>query len=458
MQEQFPVDPGYRVKPGTGFVDPGEGPKEYKRDYITMKHTARNLNEFGFAHLKKIACLVTCGSLLALAGCGTLTRFPAPIDKMDQAQIPGMTNIRANGDTFSPAFQRDMIESTRQVPKGEFTVDPDGKIRARVLVISGGGANGAFGAGILYGWSRSGKRPRFKLVTGISTGGLSAPFAFLGPKYDEHLKALYTSITSKDIFRLRSILRIFGNDSFADVTPLKKLIRKHINEDILKAVARQHRRGYRLYIGTTNLDTQRFVIWNMGRIADSGHPDALKLFRNVMLASASIPGAFPPVYIKVKVGDKWYDEMHVDGGLRAQLFFYGSVLDVRVFKKTRQKWWPSSASSSGATVYIIRNGYIHTSYKQTRRKLKDIIGRTISTMTKQAAINDLIRVYAVTIRDKGRFYYIGIPDDFIPQAKEAFDQVEMRRLFKLGNEMASDKNFKWNTLPPGFDRKARSSK
>jgi len=423
-----------------------------------MKHTARNLNEFGFAYLKKMVCLLACGSLLTLAGCGTLTRFPAPIDKMDEAQIPGITNIRANGDTFSPAFQRDMYESGRQLPEKERPIGPDGKVRPNVLVISGGGANGAFGAGILYGWTKSGKRPRFKLVTGISTGGLSAPFAFLGPKYDERLKALYTGITSsKDIFRLRSIFKIIGKDSFADVTPLKKLIYKHIDETILKAIARQHRRGYRLYIGTTNLDTQRFVIWNMGRIADSGHPDALKLFRNVMLASASIPGAFPPVYIKVKVGDKLYDEMHVDGGLRAQLFFYGSVLNVREFTDIRLKSQPS-VRFGGVTVYVIRNGYLRTSYKQTRRKLKEIIGRTISTMTKQAAINDLVRVYAITMRDKGRFYYIGIPDDFIPQAKEAFDQVEMRRLFKLGEEMASDKNFKWNTLPPGFDTKSRHPK
>ena len=186
----------------------------------------------------------------------------------------------------------------------------------------GGGANGAFGAGLLKGWTESGTRPAFKLVTGISTGALIAPFAFLGSGYDATLEDFYTTITTKDIYRERSYFAIlFDPSSMTDTTPLQKIVAKQVDENVLAAVAQAHRQGRRLFIGTTNMEAGKLVIWDMGAIAASGKPGALELFRKVMLASAAIPVAFPPVFIPVKAAGKEYEEMHVDGGTAAQVFF-----------------------------------------------------------------------------------------------------------------------------------------
>ena len=158
-------------------------------------------------------------------------------------------------------------------------------------------------------------RPSFKLVTGVSTGALTAPFAFLGPAYDEKLKQVYTTITTKDIFRLRSLLAILLRpDAIALNDPLAKLTAEIVDEKMLKDVATEHLKGRRLFISTTALDAQRPVVWNMGAISASGHPNALGLFRDIMIASAAIPVAFPPIYIKVEAYGQRFDEMHVDGG------------------------------------------------------------------------------------------------------------------------------------------------
>ena len=181
--------------------------------------------------------------------------------------------------------------------------------------MSGGGSNGAFGAGLLYGWTKTGTRPDFKLVTGISTGALIAPFAYLGSDFDEELKLVYTTITAENILQKRNILAIlFKSESLANTDPLQQLVEQYISEDTLRAVAERHDRGHRLYIGTTHMDAQHLIVWNMGLIAKQQSSKALDLFRKVMVASASIPVAFPPVFIEVEIDGEPFDEMHVDGG------------------------------------------------------------------------------------------------------------------------------------------------
>ena len=326
-------------------------------------------------------------------------------------------------------------------PEGEFPRTADGALDYSALALSGGGSDGAFGAGFLNGWTQTGHRPTFKLVTGISTGALIAPFAFLGSDYDETLKKMYTTISTPDIIRIS-----VSQEALTDSSPLLQLIEKYVDESILAAVAEAQARGHRLYIGTTHLDADRLVVWNMGSIAANQHPDALGLFHKVMLASASIPGAFPPVLIPVEIDGKPYDEMHVDGGVKAQVFTHAAVLNL---KAATDKILGENSGDAIGRIYILRNGRIVPHPEVVPRKFKDIAGRSISVMIKQAALNDLYRIYSFAQRDQLEFYYVDIPNEFEIKSKEPFDRDEMNRLFELGYQKALSEN-PWRASPPGL--------
>jgi hypothetical protein len=270
------------------------------------------------------------GLILALlSGCSGLPRHPVPVEDIRRAEIPGMSGVRAWAGQLDPAFQADLVTSVKQEPAGAFPLDDSGYPIYHGLALSGGGSSGAFGAGVLNGWTTAGTRPDFKVVTGISTGALIAPFAFLGSGYDAQLKTVFTTIQTRDILERLNIFRIiFQGEAFARTTPLKQLIETHFDADFLTAVATAHNQGRRLYVGTTHMDAQTLVVWNMGAVANSGHPDALDLFQEVILASSSIPVAFPPVFIKVEVDGRRYDEMHTDGGTVTQVFFNEGTVDL----------------------------------------------------------------------------------------------------------------------------------
>jgi predicted patatin/cPLA2 family phospholipase len=382
--------------------------------------------------------------LLLVSGCSGLSRNPVPIDRMDDAVVAGMPGVRGYWDdtVANPLFQQDAIQSIYDEPDDLFPRRDDGSPVYSGLAVSGGGADGAFGAGILVGWTDSGTRPKFKLVTGISTGALIAPYAFVGAAYDAKLKAAYTTVATKDIVKIPS-LPTLGSEALTDSSPLAQRIAKDVNEEMLAEIAAAHGRGRRLYIGTTDMDAQRFVVWNMGAIAASGHSGALALFRKVMLASASIPGVFPPVYIDVAVDGQPYDEMHVDGGVITQVFFYESMLDI---KKAAAVAGVAPASGSAGSVYVIRNGKVYPERQHTPRKLLAITGRAVSTMIKSASINDLGRIYMLSKRDNMDFNYIGVPGDFQFEGEEAFDPKLMNALFKLGYQMARKGDF-WHKAP-----------
>lgn len=392
--------------------------------------------------------------IIIIACSNKLTRNPVPLSQMSEAQVAGMPGVRSWIDEFSPEFHEDLKNSIRQECQGYFPVDPDGTVKYSALALSGGGSNGAFGAGILNGWTAAGTRPRFKLVTGISVGSLLAPFAFLGPDYDDILRQVFTSVTTEDIAKKRGPSALWS-ESFAKTDPLAALIEKYVTEDVLKAIAEAHNCGQRLYIGTTDLDAQRLMVWNMGAIASSGHPKALELFRKIMLAASAMPAIFPPVFIEVEVDGSQYDEMHVDGGLNTQVFFYGLMVDIAEGKKelmAEEGFAEKKGVSELRTgaVYIIRNGKIGPAAKQVKRKIRDIIGQTLATMIKSSARHDLIRMYVLTQRADIEFNYIGIPEDFESTASEAFDQKEMNRLFLLGYDMAKS-GIKWEKTLPGFE-------
>src|SRR5207248_4738421 len=269
--------------------------------------------------------LMLCAVLAAApAGCTSAPRGACQTTNM----LPVTELVdRDRVDDAVPAVDVALCEALAAgVSRPTAPADPTAR-RFNVLVLSGGGAYGAYPAGILCGWTEAGTRPGFDVVTGVSTGALVATLAFLGPSRDADLRRVYTTVTSKDVFEERrpEVAGVLG-ESLADSKPLERLINSVADERLLAEVAAEHAKGRRLYVGTTHLDSRRLIVWDMGAIATRGGPVYLTLFRKVLLASASIPGFFPPVRVPVEVDGKAYEELHVDGGVTAALFFRPPVV------------------------------------------------------------------------------------------------------------------------------------
>jgi predicted patatin/cPLA2 family phospholipase len=296
-----------------------------------------------------------------------------PAAETEQIQVLGIPNARFFVDRSTEAVLREGLlavdREVASVPPG-----PNGeRPPANFLALSGGGEKGAFGAGLMVGWSASGQRPEFKLVTGVSTGALIAPFAFLGPSRDQQLRHVFTGITQRNVFSPRWVMAALYNDALADTAPLFSLISEFVNAEMLADIAREYSRGRLLFIGTTNIDIQRPVLWNIGAIAASQHSGALDLVRKILLASAAIPGAFPPVLVDVESGGRRYAEMHVDGGAIAQAFLYPQALEL-----AREAARRGIVRERNA--YVVRNGRFDPDWATTERSFLSIAQRTIDTM------------------------------------------------------------------------------
>jgi hypothetical protein len=381
---------------------------------------------------------------IALAGCGALPRNPVPVDSLTEHAIPGFEDVRAWGARPNAAMERDLVESFAQESRADFPAAADGSVRYPHLALSGGGANGAFGAGFLNGWTATGQRPVFKIVTGVSTGALMAPFAFLGSRYDAELELFYTRTATRDVARLRSLLpQLLAGEALADTGPLVALIERHVDEQLLRDVAAEHRRGRRLYVGTVDLDAQQFVVWNLGKIAASGRADALELFRKVMLASAAIPIAFPPVFFEVEVNGRRYDEMHVDGGVGARVFLTGGVFRTAIIRER------GGLGVGREDYFVIHNGQLGPVPEQTQRTLGSIARRTLESAGKSAVVGDLFRIYAVARREEAGYHWVTIPDGIEIEGAEFFDPARMRELYDVGYRVAREGPL-WATQPPGL--------
>ncbi|MCK9614698.1 MAG: patatin-like phospholipase family protein [Candidatus Omnitrophica bacterium] len=408
------------------------------------------MKKISFGTLKNKKRLLLLSTVVFLvSGCATV-RHAVPVDSLNNAAIFGMQGIRTLSGVPSDSFKKDFLRLLEQAEKGGPSFfDFKNNRTYSMLTISGGAANGAYGAGLLSGWSKSGMRPQFKVVTGISTGAIIAPFAFLGSKYDGKLKEFSTKYSTKDIVRIRSPLLVIPfKNSIASTKPLEALIGRYFDKELLKEIAVEHSNGRRLYIGTTNLDAQRFVIWDMGKIASIGDDKALKLFRKIILASASIPIAFPPVYFEAKVNDKMYDEMHVDGGVVRQVFFLYDVLH-GIDKAIKEKGF--DASRLHYKIYIIRNGYVDAVWQEVPDKLSAIAGRAVDTMINAQSMGDIYQLYIFTQLGRGDFNLAYIPVTHVSKAKELFDPLEMRALFDLGFEEA-EHGYNWKKVPPGINK------
>ncbi|MEN8760751.1 MAG: patatin-like phospholipase family protein, partial [Desulfobacterales bacterium] len=323
-------------------------------------------------NVNRLTLLTLMTIALLLAGCGTVQiRNPVPLSVQEEPRVLGRTDLRFWGDDIPPQIE----QRVRTLSHEEIRTDYPALFGQphNYLAISGGGSNGAFGAGLLVGWTRTGNRPLFQMVTGISTGALIAPFAFLGPDYDPILKAVYTTISTKDILFERPLLKIMGSDAAADSTPLLGMIQRYVNDDVIAAIAAQHRTGRRLFIGTSDLDHTRPRIWDIGAIAASEQPGAKDLIHRIMLASASIPGVFPPVRVTVETQGLYYDEMHVDGGVCSQVFVYPAAMDWRNLLDKLEV-------PGAATIYVIRNSSLKPEHEPVEPKLAAIAGRSISSL------------------------------------------------------------------------------
>ncbi len=375
------------------------------------------------------------------AGCGTVPKRNAlPEELSNRAVIPGIPNARFWGDEVPPWAEKWWSMSDEELQTQYAGIY--GKEHS-YLALSGGGANGAFGAGLMLGWTDSGIRPEFTMVTGISTGALIAPFAFLGPAYDEALKEIYTGVSTKDILTPRRILTGLTSDALADSAPLQNLIAKYVTPQLLEALAAEYGKGRQLNIGTTNLDASRPVIWNITRIAASGHPKSLELIHKLLLASASIPVAFPPVLIEVEADGRRFDELHVDGGGSSQIFLYPLGIDWRrIEEKLKVQGIPNA--------YLIRNGQFKEPYEPVEPSVTSIAGQSINSLLASQGIGDMYRVYFATKRDGLSYHLAHIPEDFTEQPKEPFDTEHMRKLFNLAYKLAKD-GYPWLKYPPGAE-------
>jgi predicted patatin/cPLA2 family phospholipase len=374
-------------------------------------------------------------------GCaGKAARNPLPLEFTNEASIPGVPEARFWGDEW-PKHSLERMET--------FT---DDEIRRRspgiykkphnYMAISGGGANGAFGAGLLAGWTEAGNRPEFTMVTGISTGALTAPFVFLGTDYDDELKEIYTTTTTEKIALNRNFITAVFSDSMADTGPLREMIAHYITSDMIEAIAVEYKKGRRLYIGTANIDAGRAVVWDIGAIAASDYPRKVGLIHDVLRASSAIPVAFPPVMIPVEANGQPYDEMHVDGGTGSQVFVYPAAIDWKVVvEKLKVQGKPR--------VFVLRNSFLDADYTGVKRSILPIGVRTINSLIRTQGIGDLYQIYVLCMRDGNDFNLAYIPSDFTEEPSEGFDPVYMTKLYDLGYQMAKA-GYPWQKYPPGF--------
>jgi len=367
-----------------------------------------------------------------ISGCSTLGyRVAVPKEATEHAIIPNLSKVRfyADTQTFTKTELNDVAVNFRKGMQRSYSKDRSWN----VLSISGGGSDGAYGAGILNGWSKSGTRPVFDVVTGVSTGSIIAPFAFLGSKYDPVIKDIYLNLTTDMVLKTNILSGIFGGSALTDNTGLANLIKLHATPDLLSKIGTECRKGRYLMLGTSDLDTQRGVIWNICELANSNAPNKLALFRRVILASAAIPGAFPPVKFDVEADGKQYNELHVDGGISSQVFLYPPAFSPRKvdeilgYKRKRR-------------VFVIRNSKVTPDYQVTNPKLLYVSARSIETLIKNQGLGDLYRIYALARRDNLDYNLTFVPASFNVHADDMFDPHYMSELYKLGESIGRRRN------------------
>jgi predicted acylesterase/phospholipase RssA len=359
-----------------------------------------------------------------LGGCASVPRTPfTESDEMSAVAI-GAPNIRYWADATASTIQG--VARRAVVQKGRPFV---------YLALSGGGGSGAFGAGVLNGWSESGTRPEFTIVSGVSTGALIAPFAFLGPDYDDKLRQIYTNGEAQRLIGQPNPLGALFGPGVYGRERLRRLIERYLDDDLIRAIAREDQKGRRLLVVTTNLDAQRAVVWDMGAIATSGEPKAFALFRDVLAASASVPVVFAPQLINVEADDKVFQEMHADGTLSAPVYTLPQAV---LFggKAIRRAVRPA--------LYVIVNGRIDPGFAVVPDQAEAIAAQSFSTLNRVGTKAVLAETYDVAIREGLSFHLSYIGQDHPDSGGTGFETDAMRQLYDYGYEKARSGGF-WVT-------------
>lgn len=352
-------------------------------------------------------------TMAVTAACGTISRSPDGVVRVVDASLAPAHDprVRASDTEALTALVNDM------------TARFDATDPSAILALSGGGANGAFGAGVLVGWTEAGDRPRFGIVTGVSTGALAAPFAFLGPEWDDELEAAYTDGETQGLLSWRSFAAFFAPSLFSPAD-LRKVVEAHVTPQLLTEIAREHSKGRRLLVATTDLDAQETVIWDMGVLAEQG---ALTLFQDVLVASASIPGVFPPVLIAgMNDQGQVVESMHVDGGVNTPFLGVPEAL---------MTWTPANPGVTRGPFYVLVNGQVMRDPVVTPGRLRDIVARSYDSMSK-ASLRVQLTATAVFADRVGLPLFVAAIPAGVQASSLDFDPESMRALFELGRREA----------------------
>jgi len=380
------------------------------------------------------AILITCVSLLTLQGCARIAvREPTSA----QGEAPNSIRTLGSDQHFTTVSSQSVARRLRAQRAGQ---------PVNILALSGGGADGAFGAGALVGLTRSASRPQFSVVTGVSAGALIAPYAFLGPAWDNQLIEVYTSGRAEHLLQSRGLGALFGSSVYRG-EPLKELVDRYATDELIQAIAHEASSGRLLLVVTTDVSTGEPVVWDLGSIAMNGGPGARALFRDVLVASASVPGLFPPVVIRVQQEQALFEEVHVDG--TATVPFLVPLAFVE----------PTPDASDGlhsASVYIIVDGRLSEQPASIRLRTRSILTRSVSAGLNHMFRTTLELTAADAEREGAQLQFAAIPLAYPQLDPFDFRTPTMRSLFQYGYSCAQAGRLWISSRGVGSDEASRT--
>jgi predicted acylesterase/phospholipase RssA len=394
------------------------------------------------ARVAQLALLV--GAAVAVAGCGRNCVPPR------LAQSKTLIDLSQPPDAHAPVprgVERGLAEELRN---RDGNPHPPGARPYTFLAMSGGGFYAPFAAGVLAAWTETGTRPQFDVVTGISTGALMATFAFLGPEYDGMLVEKFVGIERRSVIGRRALAALPFAPSFYHSRRFARAIEDLNTPEMMTAVARAHAEGRRLYVGTTNLDTRSLVIWDMGAIASRGTREAADLYRDVILASSSVPGVLPPVRIKVEIDGKCYEEMHADGGVSDTVMFRPFM----VGDLNRARGVPGHRAPPGSAAYLVNNGKLYTEAKCVRPLIWPQLSASYKSLLYGKSRDEMHRIYLICLEAGIDYRLTAIPQDMVISTDVMNVPLEDQyRLFEAGRAIGAGAAVVgpgWRDHPPGY--------
>lgn len=397
-------------------------------------------------HMSHTLTRVTSGALIALftasllTGCGGRQR---PIQTSDELlaerKVLQQEVMTANLDG---------LEALVKHVHGERTTDPNDDVD--VLVISGGGDWGAFGTGVLTGWGElpdtTKRRPEFDVVSGVSTGALIAPFAFLGTNADiKTIDDLYRN-PKEDWVKTRGLLFFLPeNASFAEVPGLEREVDKFITMDVAKRVAAATQSGRMVYVNTTNLDDGNAQPFRWGLAAERAVKDGdLTRLRNILLASSGIPGAFPPREIDGSI--------YCDGAVTSNIIYGGVAKRDQTFGAIWKRTYPNEPIPT-IRFWVILNNYAVSQPRTVQPSWPSVIERSLevavrsSTNTALRHLMAMAELSKLTGNGNIEVRWIAIPNSWDAPEPGIFKEATMRSLSDLGRKMGGDLS-NWHSEAP----------